>query len=318
MNENYWGDIPKIHTFRLNVSPSGQTAYMALQTGETDLLFGQFSESLIDAESYTSLQNSDEFQTLQSGPNATRYLIGNANVEKLVKQAVWYAINRQELTDTVYEGKELPADRLFAETLPYCDVELEKRDFDPAKAAELMEEAGYSLGESGFYGKDGEELSLSLVYNGDSADNKASCEYIQSNLKDAGINTELVEADSTSIYEKKREGDYDLMMLTSWGWPYDPQNTIGGLNDFNSFGTTIEGLPCQGDVLANLDTAYTSTDDEEVKEAYKMILETAHDECFWIPISYTELAIVAPADLKGVSFAFSSSYLPVKDFYFEE
>ena len=106
------------------------------------------------------------------------------------------------------------------------------------------------------------------------------------------------------------------MLLTSWGWPYDPQNTLGGLNNFNSFGAAINGLDCEKEVLDNLNTAYTSTDDSKVAEAYANILKAAHEECFWIPLSYTELAIIAPADLKGVEFNYASSNLPIEKFYY--
>ena len=316
-NEDYWGDKAKINTFKIKVSPSGQTTYMALKSGEVDLLFGTFSSSLIDAESYTSLQNDGEFQVAQSGANATRYLITNAKTEKEVKQAVWSAVNREELTATIYEGKELPAYRLFERNLPYCDIDLEERGFDVDKSKKILEGAGYTMGGSGFYEKDGSPLNLNLVYNGDSADNKASCEYIQSNLKEAGISATLVEADSTSIYEKKAAGDYDLMLLTSWGWPYDPQNTLGGLNNFNSFGAAIKDMPCEKEVLKNLDIAYTSTNEDDVKKAYGEILKTAHEECFWIPLSYTELAVIAPKNLKGVEFDYSSSGLPIYKYSFE-
>ena len=86
----------------------------------------------------------------------------------------------------------------------------------------------------------------------------------------------------------------------------------------------VEGKDDRSAVLAAVDANIICTSGYglndsiigDIKAAYEKILKTTHDECFWIPLSYTELEIIAPADLKGVEFDYSSSSLPIYKFYY--
>ncbi|NPV88135.1 ABC transporter substrate-binding protein [Coprothermobacteraceae bacterium] len=78
-----------------------------------------------------------------------------------VRQALSYSINRQDITNRIYYGMRplcynfvLPGTAFDEPTLKNVFV------YDPAKAAALLQEAGFTKGSDGIYAKGGKKLSL--------------------------------------------------------------------------------------------------------------------------------------------------------------
>ncbi|RZI01660.1 nickel ABC transporter, nickel/metallophore periplasmic binding protein, partial [Staphylococcus condimenti] len=55
----------------------------------------------------------------------------------------------------------------------------------------------------------------------------------------------------------------------------------------------------------------------EQQEKYRSILKTVHDEAIFIPISNGNMTIVAPKDLKDISFKQSQYELPFEQMKYE-
>jgi peptide/nickel transport system substrate-binding protein len=61
------------------------------------------------------------------------------------RQALYYAIDRQALVDTVLRGYGIIASPgLLAHDNDLCNPNVETYDYDPARAGELLEELGYT------------------------------------------------------------------------------------------------------------------------------------------------------------------------------
>jgi len=78
--------------------------------------------------------------------------------DKRVRQALNYAINREALINLVINGRALPATGILPPSIPGFNPDLEGYSYNPAKARELLAEAGY--------GPDN-PLELTLQYNTD-------------------------------------------------------------------------------------------------------------------------------------------------------
>lgn len=63
--------------------------------------------------------------------------------DPLVREAVSYAVNQQELETSVFDGLETAAETLFTNEKPNCGVEVKTYPTDMEKAKQLMKEAGY-------------------------------------------------------------------------------------------------------------------------------------------------------------------------------
>lgn len=319
-NEDYWDGAPAIKTVTFKVMPSGETTLLAFKNGEIDFLFGTYFNGMIDTEAITSLESDSQYQVKYSDPIASRYLLTNSLTDRVVsdnniKLAVWYAINRDELCEYIFEGMETPAQTLFPKTAPYCDVDLEERGYDTEKAKSYIEASGWTMDDStGYYAKDGQKLTLELLYNSTVATNKEICEYIQANLKDAGIKVELVVADSSSLYDYRGSGRFDLLLDSSWGIPYDPQSTVTGIFYEHSFKNCAVALNCYDELCDLINKALVSVDEDSRQEYFTEILTILHNECPFIPLSYSKSSIVAGANLKGVDFGYTQYDVPFNFF----
>lgn len=323
-NDEYWGGEPKIKTVTFKVLPAGQTAQLALQNGEIDFLYSNYSDAMLDSETLKSLETNKDYQIVYSEPCATRFLMVNASkpetiiADKNIKEAIWYGINKEELSSEILSGLEKPAETLFPSTAPYCDVKLKERKFDTAKAKKLIEASGWKM-ESGseYYTKNGEKLSVRIEYRTDVAGVKGICEYLQSNLKDIGVELILIGEEKSAYYDRRKTGDYDLLIDATWGVPYDPQSTMSAFSAPSSYLTSTQNLENSQEMFDWINQALVSTDEVKRQELYTKVLNKIQDDACFIPLTDVQVIAVAPKDLKNITFNQSQYEIPFEKMYFE-
>lgn len=320
VNPNYWGPKPKLEKITMKVIPDNQTRVLALQRGELDLIYGK---NMIDADSFGQLSKDDKFVTIMSQPTSTRMLLMNTTSGALadlrVRQALEHSINKQGISEGIFNGSESVADTLLAKTVPYCNIDLKPYAFDPQQAEKLLDDAGWkkAAGQQ-FRQKDGQPLVVRLHYNSNSVLERTISEYIQSAVAPLGINLAITGEEEQSYRDRQKVGNFDIIFNISWGTPYDPQSSLAGMK-----------LPVYGDYIAQqglkdkkaLDQAITdvlvSTDETKRQQLYTYILTTLHDEAVYIPLTYERNRAVAVKSLKGVAFNPSQFEIPFEKMYFE-
>ena len=321
-NEDYWGGAPAIKKITRKVMPEGQTTLLALEKGEVNFLFSSTGSRIIDSEAVESLTKSD-YQMQVSDPISTRFLLCNTNpsssspiTDKNVRLAFWQSIDREALANDVYSGADLPAYTLMYETMPYCNIKLEKRALDVEAAKKLLDDAGWKDDGSGKRSKDGKPLELTIYYFSDNQGYKSACELIQSNAKDAGITVNLVAEESSVVYDRRKSGDFDLIIDSSWGLPYEPHNTATILLPEGSYAPCTAGLDGKEELFDDINKVITGTDETERQELYTKIFTKMHDEASIIPLTYTRLNAIAPKNVTGMHFVTSQYEYPFKDLSF--
>jgi peptide/nickel transport system substrate-binding protein len=118
---------------------------------------------------------------------------------KEMRWALNYAINRDEIVQIAYEGSTF-ASRHFFPAYPPLDrlVDLAEKaglyekfplmTHDPAKAKELIEGQGYTLGGDGYYQKGGKQLSLDIATHEAYIEKQRIAQVIVEQLQAVGIN----------------------------------------------------------------------------------------------------------------------------------
>lgn len=324
-NEDYWDGAPAIKKITRKIIPDGQTAFLSMAKGEANLAFAENGATLIDADS-TELLEAQGYQVIMSDPVSTGIILTNtgnqdlAIAEKAVRLAFWYSIDRDTLCDVVFSGTALPADKLEYDTMPYCsDLGLEERGYNIEKAGELLEEAGWTLEDGAEYRtKEGKELSMDLCYFSDKTNYKTVAELIQDSAKASGIKINLIGEEANSIYARRKSGDYELMLDTSWGLPYESYMTANILIPGGSYQYCSQGLEGADEFYALVNETLTGTDEAKRAEQFKEIFTYIHDEAAVIPLYYNCLQIIAPENLENIQFAMSQYELPIQKFYFTE
>jgi nickel transport system substrate-binding protein len=320
-NEKYWGKKPKIAKVAIKVIPDGETAASSLESGDIDMIYGS---GLLSVDTFKQLKESEDIETMVSGPLTTRNIGVNSNrgftKDLPVRMAIQYAIDKQSIVDNVLGGTEPVADTLFDESTPYCNLSLPAREFDQVKAAKLLDDGGWKLPAGKEYReKDGKQLQLDLCFQSEDAISKSISEVIQADLKKVGIKINLVGEESNSFYDRQKTGEFDLIFGESWGVPYDPHSYVSSFREPSHYDYQAQlGLPMKKQIDETIDKVLVSTDETTRQSMYKYILTTIHDQAVYVPISSKTNLAAFNEKVKNVKFLTVSYEIPLIDVDIEE
>lgn len=318
VNENYWGEKPKIKKVVVKVIPDNQTRILALEKGEIDLIFGK---NMVDADAIRKFKDMKGFQADLSEPTSTRQIVINTTKphlkDKNVRVALQHATDKAKISEGIFYGLEKPADTLFAKSVPYANIDLKPYEFSETIAKQKLTESGYVLGADGIFTKDGQPLELTLLYNSDSVTEKSISEFLQAEYKKVGIKLNIKGEEEQSYRDKMKSGNFDLVFNISWGLPYDPQSSLSGMRKpvYGDFAAQ-QGLEDKAEIDAAITNILTSTDEKRRQELYTFVLSHLHNDAVYIPLTYENNKAIFNSRLKGVHFAPTQYEIPVQDFSF--
>ncbi|MDU4961751.1 MAG: nickel ABC transporter substrate-binding protein [Sporomusaceae bacterium] len=320
-NSSYWGVKPKLASVRWKVMPDHQTILLALQKGEIDLLFGSDGD-MIDLDSFKALQKEGKYQAVLSQPIGSRAILLNSaqpiTADPQVREAFQYAIDKKQIADGILNGTEMIADTLLASTVPYCNVPLAARAYDPEKAKQLMEAAGWSVGPDGYRYKNGKLCEVTISFNSNNAQERTISEFIQSNLKAIGVKLKVLGEEKQAFFDRQKSGEFDLQYSQSWGLPYDPHTYVSSWR-----------IPAHGDYQAQkgisrkvwlddtIGRILAEQDSGKRQQLYNEILTYVHQEAVYLPLTYSRIKAVHVAALQGVAFNPSQFEIPFEKMFFQ-
>lgn len=130
-----------------------------------------------------------------------------------VREAIASAIDPTVIRDTALNEYFNVATSALAKNTPGYADQSASFSYDPEHAAELLEGAGWIEGADGTREKDGEPLSLTLVWITNFGPNQTSLELIQQQLNTVGIDLVLQGSTVPEFLEKQKAGQFDI----AWG-----------------------------------------------------------------------------------------------------
>lgn len=160
-------------------------------------------ERLTNADGIDVMQY-EELETTFFGMNLTKFPVD----ELSIRQAVNYAINREEIVQGAYFGLATPAyTHLHPNTPGFWEGALEAAPtFDPEHAKSLLEEAGWTEGNGGIREKDGQPLEIPLwVIN--SSETVLTSQILEQQLAAVGIKIETIQYEQSAWFEATRGGE---------------------------------------------------------------------------------------------------------------
>ena len=215
-NADYWGDAPGVSGITFQFYPDPTARLLALQAGDADLIVDVPAQSAdqVEAAGATLLRGpvgSYEAMYFQIKGEAP-YDLGQ---DPAVREAVSIAIDRQQVIDSAWQGNAEPGTTMIPPAILGDSASLVAApEFDPERARQLLEEAGWVEGEGGVREKDGRALALTII-NGfaTAADHGSVPELIQAQLGYIGIELEIIQTPDTATYEQRLTvGEGDLWL----------------------------------------------------------------------------------------------------------
>jgi dipeptide transport system substrate-binding protein len=216
----YFGEKPAIDKLIFAVTPEAAVRFQKLKTGECHFMSGPSPADVPLMEKRPDLQVIKEM-----GLN-TGYLAMNTQKgvlkNKLVRQAIGLALNREQYINAVYGGMATLANGPLPPSLLGAKSFDHEFAYDPEKAKGLLKKAGVRL-----------PLNLSLwvlpVSRPYNPNGKKMGEMMQADLAKIGIQVKLVTYDWPTYQALSRKGEHDLIQM---GWTSDngdPDNFLGVL-----------------------------------------------------------------------------------------
>ena len=138
-----------------------------------------------------------------------------------VRQAINYAINKQEIIDGVYLGLGINIASPYKPGTRWSNPDLQPYAYNPAKAKALLKEAGFVANSSGILERDGKPLRFEIVTN-QNKEREKSAILIQRRLKDVGVEVKIRAIEWASFISRFiKTGDFDVVVL-GWSLGLDP------------------------------------------------------------------------------------------------
>jgi peptide/nickel transport system substrate-binding protein len=143
--------------------------------------------------------------------------------DKRVRQALTYAINREEIVQYVLYGLGVVATGPFPNHLWYCNPNVKPIPFDPEKARQLLAEAGWKeKNKDGVLMRDGKPFRFTLITNSGNDTRRDVGVLVQRQLREIGMDVTL-EFYEWSVFLKDfiNVKHFDACIL-GWGLSVDP------------------------------------------------------------------------------------------------
>ncbi len=138
------------------------------------------------------------------------------NVEKpptselAVRQAINFAVDKDTIVKKFFEGVSLPTWNLLGTTTFGYDKTLDSiYSYDPARARDLLEKAGWKVGADGARTKEGQPLQLDVFTS--SGEKEAYKELMAAQLQDAGFSVKLITGTGAERAVAGSKGLYHLI-----------------------------------------------------------------------------------------------------------
>lgn len=285
--EDYYGDAPALDGIYYAIHNSPDTAFNEFEAGNLD--FAQIPSGRIQ-QTIDEYGESDDGYTVTPGKQvltgsqvSTYFIVLNTQDELLsnvdIRHAISLAINRQNIVDSLFEGTREVADTIFPRAIDDDEEDLwEYSTYDPERAGQILDEAGYPLGDDGTRG-----LSVTLSYD-TGRGHEDIMSSIQADLQEIGIEVAQDTAEWAVHLTKMREGSFQMGRS---GWTAD-YPTMDNFLYPNFYSTASDNYShyANAEVDAAIDAARQIADDTERRAAYRTICHTIGEDLPVIPIMY--------------------------------
>lgn len=254
-NKDYWKGAPKIDKLNIKIV-DGSQLYAGLQSGEIDIT--QQTMSDIPQEDYESVEALDNVEVVYGSPVTNQSVfIQTKNVPDVkVRQAMLYAIDRQQILEELLNGHGEIVDGFLSSASPFYDDSLTPVSYDPEKAKTLLEEAGW----------DGSQTIRFYVNSGDSTFVNAAS-IIAAEWAAVGIKAEIQTVDFATLMSVAGTEDYDVLAVQYTYAPVDPYPDVAWL-----LGGEGSWTGYRDDTLNEaLTKSQLTSDPEETKELFSVV-----------------------------------------------
>jgi peptide/nickel transport system substrate-binding protein len=273
-NPHFYGTKPKISKVRVLIVPNDNTRVLELESKKVDVIENPPGNlvSEIDKTPGLSVQlfPSTRVDFIQLDEHYAPFK------KVLVRQALNYAINRNAIVKLAYQGHAVPGASFLPYRMEFYDSAIKPYPYDPAKAKQLLAQAGYPHGFNAFL----------ITVSGDVA-GQAEAVVVKSELAAVGINVNIQSYELTTAYSKEDSGHSQMGERYWTNDIIDPDEVAtfgadcqGGANAFSSYW-------CDSQVNKDVDQARSELNSTVRQQLYNQVQQAVYQQSPFIVVDYS-------------------------------
>lgn len=288
-NEGYYLGCPNIDQIIFKIVGDDNAQAVQLESGELDL-------ALLDPRNAQSFAGRDGFTCYDMMTADYRGILFNFWNDYWIENrdlipAVCCAIDRQAIIDSVLLGQGMAAYSPLQRNI-YNNANVERYDYDPARAKGILESAGCVMGPDGFYQRNGQEVGFVISVMAGEQDRIDIAQAAAQQLREAGIHC-------TVEIPAKIDWGGQMAGLIGWGSPFDADD-----HTYKVFGTG-KGANYSGYSNQRVDEYLTlarqSADPGVRRDYYAKFQEELAADPPYAFICYIDANYVAKSSVRGIA-----------------
>ena len=301
----YWDGPAKIGRLRVKTVTDASALQNELMSGGVDIAPGA---SNLPPDTVKQLGSMPNLSVQQFDGSNIQYIGLNTTSAPLdkakVRQAIGYAIDREKIINELLSGQAKIASSILPDGSWAYSPGVEYK-FDPAKARQLLAEAGYK------------NEPITFRYASGNAAYSSYAQAIQSMLKDAGLNIQIETLDPNVLRENLAKGQFQM---NTGVWVGGNQDPIFFKDLFSTAKIPGEGVSCcnrgrysNPEVDKVLAEADAEPDRAKAKELYGKAWQLISADLPLVPLWYSANMVIANKRLGNIKLNASGDWTFVKD-----
>ena len=304
-NTEYWDTAPTIPKLRLKTVTDANSLQAELQTGGVDIAP---NPSNLPPDMLKAMNGSGKLKVDQFDGSNIQYVVFNTQAAPLnyvkIRQAIGYAIDRQKIVSELFSDQAKVASSILPpQSWAYSAGK--QYNHDPAKAKQLLQEAGYK------------DEKIVFKYGSGNAATNQYAQVIQSALTDVGLNVQIETLEANTIRQQLAQGQYQMYTGVWVGGNQDP---IFLRDLFSSSKIPGGAVSCcnrsrfvNADVDKMVEDAINEIDRAKAKDLYIKTWETVSNELPLLPLWYPANIIVSNKRVGNIKISPSGDWGFLKD-----
>lgn len=190
-NPKYFGEGPYIERLIFKYIPDLTVLYTQFKSGSVDLV----DQGYITPDHYDEAHKlPDKVVTLQPGQSVESIYL---NLERpqfkelAVREALYAAMDRKSIIDTIYYGVNTPTETYMPRQSFYYNPNLPVQQFNLERARKILDEAGWVPGSDGIRAKNGVRLSFSNSTTSGSNLREQAQQFLQQAFAEIGVEMKI-------------------------------------------------------------------------------------------------------------------------------
>jgi peptide/nickel transport system substrate-binding protein len=287
-NEKYWQNgLPYLDEVTMRFFSDPQALLVAFESSAVDVVT---TPPARDLDRYLKDQNYTVFRP--SAPTTYRGYVAHAGNpptdNKLLRQALSYALDRQRAAQTVWLGLGSPATLLWnANNVAYDATKDNGHAFDLEQARSLIQQSGVA------------EKAIEIEYSTNFGDDAQTAQIWQQDLEKIGVTATLRPLDQATWFQRYNTSAYkNVSMVLGPSAPWNPATTLGGPYTKPDRNAAAFNTPEWTELVSKL---FTETDPAQQKALYTRLNDFLLDQAFHLAYGLQPVGVVTRKNVRDIT-----------------